>query len=231
MSRRRERLCARPAAPARGGLEATVGIEPTIRVLQTRALPLGYVARGRPRIPAAALGHHRWRWRRRGRGPHVEHRLDSRSPPKGAPAGNRDMPPSARRTGVAAVARVSDPSQLPRGNLAGLQQPWHRDVIARRAGRPGHNTRLHQPTGCHARRVRANMSGELSSTARAAVEAPHEPHRQWLPCAARRAAAPVTGGRVRRNGQTRAGPHRPGRRGGRLSDGGRRGREENVDGC
>ena len=25
-------------------LEATVGIEPTIRVLQTRALPLGYVA-------------------------------------------------------------------------------------------------------------------------------------------------------------------------------------------
>ena len=31
---------------SRGGsdLEATVGIEPTIRVLQTRALPLGYVA-------------------------------------------------------------------------------------------------------------------------------------------------------------------------------------------
>jgi hypothetical protein len=26
------------------GMEATVGIEPTIRVLQTRALPLGYVA-------------------------------------------------------------------------------------------------------------------------------------------------------------------------------------------
>ena len=25
-------------------LEATVGIEPTVRVLQTRALPLGYVA-------------------------------------------------------------------------------------------------------------------------------------------------------------------------------------------
>jgi hypothetical protein len=27
-------------------MEATVGIEPTIRVLQTRALPLGYVAAG-----------------------------------------------------------------------------------------------------------------------------------------------------------------------------------------
>jgi hypothetical protein len=31
-------------------LEATVGIEPTIRVLQTRALPLGYVAAS-ARIP------------------------------------------------------------------------------------------------------------------------------------------------------------------------------------
>ena len=34
-------------------LEATVGIEPTIRVLQTRALPLGYVA-APARIPEPA---------------------------------------------------------------------------------------------------------------------------------------------------------------------------------
>jgi uncharacterized protein (TIGR00725 family) len=35
----------------------------------------------------------------------------------------------------------------------------------------------------------------------------------------------------RRNGRKKAGPHRPGWRGGRHADGSRRGREENVDGC